>query len=270
MAQNRSSAVMQQRAHHAPDALDYFPTPPWGTRALCEFLKSQDMDLGRLSCWEPACGEMHMARPLAEYFGAVRASDVFRYSENHGICDFLTDGRTRSPVDVIATNPPFIHAEQFLNIAMGRARRAVAMLVRSSWLEGGERYREIFAPDQRPPSFVLQFAERVVMLEGRLIQTGAPDPFNIEDRPDHKHFGKPRKASSATSYAWCIWLADSPLQQLRVTWNHDTRHRWIAPSRTLLERPGDYPDYSAQLREIEARAQAQQGGNGATLFDGRT
>lgn len=264
MAQNRSSAVMEQRAHRAPDSLDYFPTAPWATRALCEFLQLQGMDLGQLSVWEPACGEMHMARPLFEYFGHVRASDVFRYSDDHGICDFLTDGRTRSRMDVIATNPPFVHAEQFLDIALGRARRAVAMLVRSAWLEGGGRYREIFAPDQRPPSYVLQFAERVVMLEGRLIQTGAPDPFNLDEA------GKPRKASSATSYSWCIWLADSPPGQLRVTWNHDTRHRWIAPSRTLLERPGDYPDYSALLREIEARAQAQQGGNGATLFDGRT
>lgn len=251
---------MQQRAHHAPDSLDYFPTPCWATRALCEFLLAQGLALREMFAWEPACGEMHMARPLLEYFGAVRSTDVFRYTPDHAICDFLTDGRTRSPVDVIATNPPFIHAERFLDIALGRARTAVAMLVRSAWLEGGGRYRQIFAPDQRPPSFVLQFAERVVMLQGRLIQTGAPDPFNLDDA------GRPRKASSATSYSWCIWLANSPPGQLRVTWNHDTRHRWVAPSRALLERPGDYPDYSAQLREIEARANALHGGDGPRLF----
>ena len=38
------------------------------------------------------------------------------------------------------------------------------MLVRSAFLEGGERYEQIWS--KNPPSFVLQFCERVVMLEG--------------------------------------------------------------------------------------------------------
>ena len=33
MAQNTSTAVMARRAE-APDSLDFFPTPPWATRAL--------------------------------------------------------------------------------------------------------------------------------------------------------------------------------------------------------------------------------------------
>ncbi len=35
--QNRSSAVMQQRSE-PHDSLDDFPTPPWATRALCEYI----------------------------------------------------------------------------------------------------------------------------------------------------------------------------------------------------------------------------------------
>lgn len=35
MSQNVSTAVMQRRVE-APDSLDFFPTPPWATRALCE------------------------------------------------------------------------------------------------------------------------------------------------------------------------------------------------------------------------------------------
>jgi hypothetical protein len=77
MSQNRSPAVMAQRIE-APDSLDFFPTPPFATRALLEHIV-----IGRLwhrealksqSCWEPACGLGHMSRPLAEYFGSVRSS----------------------------------------------------------------------------------------------------------------------------------------------------------------------------------------------------
>lgn len=38
MSQNCSSAVMQQRSEPR-DSLDDFPTPPWATRALCEWLR---------------------------------------------------------------------------------------------------------------------------------------------------------------------------------------------------------------------------------------
>ena len=34
--QNTSSSVMQQRSE-PQDSLDDFPTPPWATRALCEY-----------------------------------------------------------------------------------------------------------------------------------------------------------------------------------------------------------------------------------------
>lgn len=254
---------MQQRAHSAPDSLEYFPTPPWATRALCRFLSGDrglpplarpliedECDLTAMSAWEPACGEMHMARPMAEYFGSVRATDVFRYGPDHGICDFLTTGRTHPPVDWLITNPPFPNAADFVEVGQAVAREGVAMLVRSAWLEGGGRFRDTFS--HNPPSYVLTFTERVVMLQGRLIQTGKPDPFNLDEK------GAPRKASSATSYSWVIWQRDGR------SWGGDTRHRWVPPSRTELERPGDYPDYSALLAEIEARACAQR--EGETLF----
>lgn len=227
--QNTSSAVMQQR-HAAPGELDYFPTPPWATRALCEFLGShlgEPMDIHRV--WEPACGEGHMARPLREYFAHVHATDVYRYNQQHGICDFLDDGPTQGEFDWIITNPPFAVGDWFVQKAQERARRGVAMLVRGAFAEGGERYEALFTPEDRP-SYELVFCERVVMAKGRLIQAGKPDPFNIDEST-----GEPRKASSATSYVWMIWQPG----------NHDTRKRWIRPgTRRLLEREGDYPSYA--------------------------
>ena len=56
-----STAVMARRVEPA-DSLDYFPTPPWATRAFCEHVlprfKRRTSD-GRfwLSARDPACGE---------------------------------------------------------------------------------------------------------------------------------------------------------------------------------------------------------------------
>lgn len=233
---NRSSAVMSQRVE-AHDSLDYFPTPPWATRALCRHLL---VDLGPAppSCWEPACGEFHMVRPLAEYFSSVRASDVQAYApmadlgrneqrvQGPHLCDFLLTGRTEEPVDWIITNPPFNLAVEFIETAAKVARRGVAMLVRTAFLESEARVTGLFA--RMPPSEVLVFAERVVMLKGRLVRSGAIDPFAVKAGT---------KASSATSYAWLIWRSAD------FGGGADTRLRWIPPCRRELESEGDYPNY---------------------------
>lgn len=231
MSQNRSTAVMQRR-RVAPDALDYFPTPPFATRALCAFLMERGEDLPRFSCWEPACGEMHMAHPLAEYFASVRASVVHDYGDNE-MLDFALTGFTEPEMDWIISNPPFNLAEDFISTALCKARRGVAMLLRGGFLEADGRYERLFS--KVPPAFVLQFVERVAMLEGRLVRIGEIDPF-AEKRGT--------KASSATSYCWFVWMRNWFNDG---AWERDTRLRWIAPCRRRLERPGDYPDYTGRL-----------------------
>ncbi|WP_408586551.1 hypothetical protein [Novosphingobium sp.] len=224
--QNRSTAVMQRRLR------DDVPDPPWATRALCEFLierASEPLDMFR--AWEPACGEGHMARPLAEYFESVTATDVYRYAEDHGIYDFLGDAPAFCEADWIITNPPFLVGGRFVEKALTRARQGVAIFARSAFTESEGRYAELFSPPVAP-AYVLTFCERVVLLKGRLVQSGSPDPFNLDED------GKPKKASSATSYSWIIWMPGC----------HDTRHRWIAPgTRKRLERAGDYPAYDLPL-----------------------
>lgn len=214
MSQNRSNAVMATRVE-APDSLDYFPTPPWATRALIEHVivgHGWRLDnLAEQTCWEPACGEGHMARPLANYFRKVRASDVHYYGQDE-VTDFLFESAARPTCDWIITNPPFRLATQFVLHAKNVARQGVAMLVRTAFLEGGERYRGLFQP--HVPLIVAPFVERVPMLKGRL------DP----------------KASSATSYTWIVW----PGADFNRT-TFDARVVWIPPCRRALERDDDYP-----------------------------
>lgn len=208
--QNTSSAVMAQRVE-ARDSLDFFPTPPWATRALCEWLIGRGHQLHLQDVHEPACGAGDMARPLGEYFDTVSAHDV----HDHGwagidrVHDFLLSPPLENLEGWIITNPPFRLAVDFIRLARVRAEYGVAMLVRTSFLEGAERYRALYESDR--PTHVLQFCERVPMFRGRLNGKG----------------------STATSYCWLVWERSKA---------GATVFDWIAPgARRRLEREGDYP-----------------------------
>lgn len=206
-------AVMQNRRDPI-DSLDFFPTPPWATRALCEVVLPA-IGLAPLylnhHAWEPACGEGHMAEVLAEYFVSVWSTDVHPYGFG-SVGSFVGEGfdvaQAPEHCDWIITNPPFNLAGEFVRRALKDAKRGVAMLTRTSWLDGGARYREIFEP--HPPLAVAQFCERVPMVKGRW------DP----------------EASTATSYAWVVW----------ASWmaEPETRFIWIPPGqRKALTRDDD-------------------------------
>lgn len=205
MTQNRSTAVMQQRSE-PHDSLDDFPTPPWATRALCEWLVATWGELFPKSYREPAANRGHMVRPLREYFWDVLPSDVHDYGAGFPVEDYLFPGEI-GQVDWTITNPPFRLAEQFIERASATSRVGFAMIVRAAFLEGQGRYDRLFS--KNPPSYVLQFTERVVMHKGRLAPEG----------------------STATAYAWLVWIHGE----------HSTRLHWIAPCRKRLEREGDYP-----------------------------
>lgn len=218
MAQNRSSAVMQQR-HEPHDSLDDYPTPPWATRALCEFV-SQDWPLNEMSVREPAANRGHMVRPLFEYFGHVMASDVHDYGAGYLVRDYLfgpDDHFDRT--DWTITNPPFRLAPRFIERALRLSRVGVAMIVRSAFLEGQDRCQSLFSA--HPPAFVLQLSERCGMFKGRLMRLGT----KFIDRD-----GNERTASTATAYCWIVWIHGET----------DTRLRWIKPCRDRLERAEDY------------------------------
>ncbi len=184
-------AVMASR-REPPDSLDYFPTPPWTTRALLEHVIPDAAG----TAWEPACGEGHMAAVLREHFDFVSASDVHDYGFGL-VGSFVGQGADVMPAsdaDWIITNPPFNLAVEFAERALAEAAQGVALLVRTSWLEGGDRYTRLFVP--HPPSIVAQFVERVPMVKGRW------DP----------------KASTATSYVWVVWRKDWEACGTELVW----------------------------------------------------
>ena len=171
---------MASRADHAPDALDYFPTPPWAARAGAELIGR--LDPGSWSCWEPACGEGHLAHGLRDYFSTIVVSDIFDYGQGpDGVADFLAYDCADPEAEWIISNPPFKLGEAFVRTAWPRAQRGVAMLLRLAFLEGGARHKLLYT--DCPLSVLAPFAERVPMVKGRW------DP----------------EASSATAYAWFIW-----------------------------------------------------------------
>lgn len=215
--------IPQNRRLSPVSELEYYPTPPWATRALIEALRARGLLTGQ-SVWEPACGEGYMARPLAEAFEAVRATDIFDYSatfpEQDGVVDFLLDWPDPGAPpasDWIVTNPPFARSLEFAELALRRARLGVAFFVKVQWLEGMTRHRRIFS--RHTPRLILHFAERVPLAKGRM-------------DPDLR---------TNQAYIWIVWVKRPLLDRSPGLAPLATETGWISPSRAALERPTDYP-----------------------------
>jgi hypothetical protein len=204
---NGARAIMAARQESA-DSLDFFPTPPFATRALIEHALPVlgRTDLLDMVAWECACGEGHMAEPLAEYFGRVIATDIHDYGYGEAPVDFLSED-TYHDADWCITNPPFgDKTVQFVLRALKLARVGVAMFVRLQWLETRKRYELVFR--DHPPTLVCPFAERVPLCKGRWDPDG----------------------STATAYIWLVWIqGEAPRPPF-----------WIPPGcRARLTRPDD-------------------------------
>lgn len=214
------------------DSLDDFPTPPWATRALLEHVLPEYRSLfPELTCLEPACGAGHMGKVLMEYFGEVSCTDIHDYG--YGLQgDFLRQSIEPESYDWIITNPPFRLAEEFVVKSLRIARRGVAILARTVFIESKGRYENLFR--DRPPAKFAQFAERVPMVKGRL------DP----------------KATTATGYCWLVW---------ETACKAEPRLVWIPPCRRTLERSGDY-ELAPNIKNPRRLTQPSESALGTTGF----
>lgn len=232
-AGNTSSAVMQQRKE-PKDSLDDFPTPPWATRAFIgEVLTPFGVDVSGKTVWEPACNRGYMARPLAERFGHVLTSDIADYgwTGQQAIGDFLgsrfhcpwTGNRIAIEApDWIITNPPFNNAAEFVKHALTIAKEGVAIIIRGAFLEGGERYDELYS--QHTPWIIAQHVERVPMVRGRF------DP----------------QASTATAYSWFVWREDWAQRHYLGAWVPKCRDRYERATDVNFEQRAGVADFVSQ------------------------
>jgi len=171
-----------------------------------EHVLQDQRSFNTLTCLEPACGVGHISKVLAEYFGEVQSSDIHEYGYG-AVRDFLAFPYETGSCDWVITNPPFRLAEAFVHRSLRAARKGVAVLVRTVFIESVGRYEKLFRV--QPPTKFAQFTERVAMVKGRL----------------------DRKASTATGYGWLVWdKQSSSCPQLA----------WVPPCRKTLERAGDY------------------------------
>ncbi|WP_244593352.1 3'-5' exonuclease [Rhodoblastus acidophilus] len=105
---------------------------------------------GRVS--EPASNRGYMSRTLKEYWPAVTTADIFDYRADPEtidpqdfVADFLAPGDTpAASAEIVISNPPFTAAAAFIARALALPDwRLVAMLTRSSFVEGEARYRQL-------------------------------------------------------------------------------------------------------------------------------
>lgn len=175
-----SPAVMPARDADYSKDLDYYPTPPFATKSLCDVIARSHVTYEQ-SVREPAAGGGHMAQVLNDYFGSVECADVHDYGMGYKVENYLA--APRRPVDWVITNPPFKVAERFVQKALHEAEKGVAMLCRLQFLETRGRWARLFCIE--PPTHVLVFSDRLRMVAGRL-------PTKHDER-------------SALTFAWFVW-----------------------------------------------------------------
>lgn len=213
------------------EKLEFFPTPPWATRALFEMVM---MFPKRVNLWDPCAGMGHMLSVLREYRPCAKGSDIYAYPDavpGIEIKDFL-DPETVWPFSEsgwIVTNPPFNPAADMLEKALALdGVDGVAFLQRLQWLTGVDRYERIYS--RRPPFIFAPFVERVPMC------LGGYDP----------------NGSTATDYAWFVWIKNKetvahtlhiPPCKMKFTFDRDRQLAalhvpgWTAPSRLKKSAP---------------------------------
>lgn len=202
------SDTPEQRLHRQ---LNFFPSPPWTGRVAAELIRAVD-PWPRDFPWrlqEPACGEGHLAAPLRETFRDVRASDIHPFGFG-SVADYLAADWGGPMVDWTVTNPPFAHAEAFLQRGLETSRRGVALLCRLAFLETAGRYQLM-----RRVTLVAPFAERVGMQLGVWLPDGG----------------------AMTAFAWFIWMTPQAEQQSPL-WPAIDAARCAGGNLTIITPPG--------------------------------
>lgn len=174
---------------------DFYATPAWCVHRLLEVCPLPG------GHWlEPAAGE----GAIVEAINEVRHDVKWWANEPHQAlvlkgrdCATVTDLDFRAITlahtwDVIATNPPFALAQEFVEHALSLRPRFVVMLLRLNFLGGSAR--------------------------GAWLRDNTPDVYVLPNRPSFRDDGK----TDSCDYAWFVWRSEARRGDNRLTILADT------------------------------------------------
>lgn len=170
--------------HSDPNDGDFFPTPPWATRALASALTGQGYRLNHTSALEPMAGAGHIAKTLEEYKMLVSAydnrrwqGDAFTGNYNIGQRDFMEELPLPGRWHYGITNPAYKDARDVARKLHPMCSRGVALLVRVQFLESLDADK-LFAEIGRPTQ-VMFFQGRISFVKSRVVRNASRYFFHI-------------------------------------------------------------------------------------------
>lgn len=160
---------------------DFYATDPKTINALLEIETFSN------NIWEPAAGTGNITKALETFGYTVYSTDIAKYEDESGYrvaeLDFLQNQlEENSFKGDIVTNPPYSLAKDFVLKALSlvTSGHKVCMLLRLQFLEGQDRYTQLFSQGGLQKVYV--FTNRQVC--------SATNDFT---------------AGSAIAFAWFIW-----------------------------------------------------------------
>ena len=161
---------------------DFYATPKEATEL---FLKHHDLGYAN-SFLEPACGMGHISDVLKKNFPHAEVASFDLIDRGYGIggVDYLTKNFGRK-FDVVITNPPFKHAQEFIEKGLQDSKKSVIMFAKIQFLETVKR-AELFKNTHL--KYVYVHSKRVSPMRGG-------KPLNEEGKP----------WSSAMCFCWFVW-----------------------------------------------------------------
>lgn len=109
---------------------DFYPTPWQATEALMIAEEPWLRHIDEID--EPACGDGAMAKVISRHGKTVQATDLIYRGFGTGGSDFLNAHRERWGRGLI-TNPPFVHAEDFIRQAHRIGYEYIAMILKANY-----------------------------------------------------------------------------------------------------------------------------------------
>lgn len=157
---------------------DWYVEPQWVSSRLFEV----EPFAGEI--WDPACGGGNIITAALCAGHSAHGSDKVQRYRGAIVWDFLAQGERPDRVNNIVSNPPFKHAQAFVELSLKLATNKVAMMLPAAWVQGDKRSRWL---ETTPLARIHFLAPRPSMPPGEVISAGI------------------KAGNGTTDYAWFVW-----------------------------------------------------------------